>query len=388
MAARSVAISAAFLAVAPAAALVAGAALVATILLSAPSRPARSELAPVPVQLALAGAPPVLTVHAAPGSRVSRMVDIEFSSDVWLLAAEVRLTPDPGIRCDAILDTAQTGRVRCRGPLPGDTEFVASVSAVARYGGTGASVDHVFRTREKLDRLVGVPWFTEFEDPTAEPLACAAASIRTVNAYNTRADPMGTEAILKWARAFNRSTDPGLDPVAIATALKRLDATSNYHYYVYASREEATKAAVFWLLGSGKPVVAITLAGQHAPILIGHTGQVGERYDDPNTSLTGVVVMDPQRGDLDPRTAKYRFDKSRSAEYQTGREVPINEWYLDEWWFGQPFTSPIRGPGGPIDIDRTDGAYPRPHWAGGFVIIVDDGDAALPSDRMGRRAPG
>lgn len=386
---RSEALSLAFLDIAPVAAAVTAMVLVTTIVVSAPQSPTRAAPDPVPGQRALADAAPVLTFRPAPGALLSRMVDIEFLSDVWLLAANVTLAPDPGVRCDVILDTAQVGRVRCREPLPGGREYVAHVSAIARYGGLGRSVAYPFRTREKLDRLVGVPWFTEFEDPAAEPLACAAASIRIVNTYTSRSDPLGTNAILKWARQFNRSADPGLDPVAIATALKRLDPANNYHYYVYASREEATKAAIHWLLQSAKPVVAITLAGQHAPVIVGFTGQIGDRYDDPASSITGVVVMDPQRGDLDPRTARFRLDKSRSAEYQTGREVPITEWYLDEWWFGAAYAGSLTAPGGKVvDIDRSDGAYPRPHWAGGFVIIVDDGDAALASDRVGRRAPG
>ena len=35
-------------------------------------------------------------------------------------------------------------------------------------------------------------------------------------------------------------------------------------------------------------------------------------------------------------------------------------------------------------MDRSDGVYPLPHWSGSFVIIVDDGDAANPPNRMGR----
>ena len=34
--------------------------------------------------------------------------------------------------------------------------------------------------------------------------------------------------------------------------------------------------------------------------------------------------------------------------------------------------------------DRTDGAYPTPHWAGKFVILVDDADAENPPDREGQ----
>jgi hypothetical protein len=37
-----------------------------------------------------------------------------------------------------------------------------------------------------------------------------------------------------------------------------------------------------------------------------------------------------------------------------------------------------------VNIDRNDGAYPTPHWAGQFVLLVDDADSEWPSDREGR----
>ena len=36
------------------------------------------------------------------------------------------------------------------------------------------------------------------------------------------------------------------------------------------------------------------------------------------------------------------------------------------------------------DVDRNDGAYPRPHWDGTFVILVDDDDDENPPDREGQ----
>jgi hypothetical protein len=45
----------------------------------------------------------------------------------------------------------------------------------------------------------------------------------------------------------------------------------------------------------------------------------------------------------------------------------------------------IQMPDGSLrSIDRIDGACSRPHWAGKFVIIVDDGDHEWPSEREGR----
>ena len=79
------------------------------------------------------------------------------------------------------------------------------------------------------------------------------------------------------------------------------------------------------------------------------------------------------------------MDKPRSAEFQTGKRIGLAEWYGDEWWLGYAYQGVIRMPDGSfIDIDRSDGAYPRPHWAGKFVIIVDDGDADWASDKEGR----
>ena len=37
-----------------------------------------------------------------------------------------------------------------------------------------------------------------------------------------------------------------------------------------------------------------------------------------------------------------------------------------------------------VNIDRSDGAYPTPHWGGTYVLLVDDGDSEWPSDREGR----
>ncbi len=36
-----------------------------------------------------------------------------------------------------------------------------------------------------------------------------------------------------------------------------------------------------------------------------------------------------------------------------------------------------------LNVERNDGTYPTPHWGGKFVILVDDGGAENPSDRIG-----
>ncbi|CAN5135188.1 hypothetical protein BH18CHL2_BH18CHL2_10240 [soil metagenome] len=196
----------------------------------------------------------------------------------------------------------------------------------------------------------------------------------------TGEDKLTAEQIMRQGQALNRSRDPGLDPAAIAAIQKSLDPRNNYHYYRFDSREDATLAAAYWLLRSGKPVHAITLAGQHDPLVVGFEGTFGTHFGDPANDITGVVVQDPQRGDMRAETRSRRPDKYRTPGFQTGHLLGMAEWYRDEWWFGFAYTSSLGG----VNIDRSDGAYALPHWAGRFVIIVDDGDADTPPDREGR----
>ncbi|MBM4421301.1 MAG: hypothetical protein FJ034_06940 [Chloroflexi bacterium] len=323
---------------------------------------------------------PTLSFARPSGERAApRFLDLAFTSDIPLSHVTVLVNPDPGIPCEAVLDGATQGRARCSGTLPGGREFSARITATGVFGGAVAAT-YEFRTREQVTRLTNVKWFTEFEDPRADPLACAAASARIIQNYTTGRDVQTAYGILAMGRPLNRSRDPGLDPAAIAEVLHRLEPTNNYHYYIYSTREEMTRAAAAWLMRSGKPVVAITLGGQHAPLIVGFTGEFGASVDDPATRITGVVVMDPQRGDLDPRTAHHRPDKARSLDYQTGHELTLTEWYRDEWWLGSPYWFSDRG----VPMDRNDGAYPLPHWSGNFVLIADDGDSSNPPNRMGR----
>src|SRR2546426_10566729 len=131
-----------------------------------------------------------------------------------------------------------------------------------------------------------------------------------------------------------RTRAPGLDPAAIATVLQRMDAGNHYHYYRYDTREDATGAAVYWVLRSGKPVMVISLAGQHGPVLIGFQGAYGTFYDDPANKITAVGRQDPQRGDLDPRTQSRRPHKPRTPGFQTGQPIRRDEGCRDQWWRG------------------------------------------------------
>jgi len=316
-------------------------------------------------------------------SQAPRYVAGRWSSTQPLLDVRLAQVPQQVFGCSATVDAGrQTGTYACDGLLPPAADVRLELTGTAG-GGSLARATWNFRTM--AERLSGVPWFTEFEDPNGEALACAAASIRIIQSFTTGRDIATARQILARGRPLNKSADPGIDPAAIAAVITALDPGNRYHYYRFPTRELATRAAVYWLARSAKPVIALALAGQHAPIITGYTGTIGLTFADPG-AITGLIVEDPQRGDLDPATAKHRPDKSRSAEFQTGKLIGIDEWYADDWWFRDSYQGSIvfNSDAKLHDVDRSDGAYPRPHWSGTFVIVVDDGDAANPPDREGR----
>ncbi|HZP95808.1 MAG TPA: hypothetical protein VFC31_05660 [Candidatus Limnocylindria bacterium] len=315
-------------------------------------------------------------------TQTARFMKVSWTASEKAAAVKVTVTPDPGFPCDSSIDASGLkGVVTCQGLLRGSTDYTASLALVTARG----TFPYQQKFRTMGDRLTNVPWFTEFEDPKGDPLACAAASVRMVQSFTAGTDPLSATQILQQGQAFNKSKDPGIDPAAIATMQKRLDARNNYHYYRFATREEATKSAIYWLVRSGKPVHVISLAGQHDPLLVGFTGAFGTFYDDPANAFTQVIVEDPQRGDVRPETASHRPDKSRAPGFQTGQPIGLAEWYGDEWWLRFAYQAVVRMPdGSSLNVERSDGTYPTPHWGNQFVILVDDGDAEWPSDKEGR----
>jgi hypothetical protein len=361
------------------------AAAVYLTLFAAPAQPAApSPAAGAPATIAASARPTpaprppeVKIVHDTCCEQTARFIRASWTSSETVTAATLALVPEPGFACGATVGAGgKVGSFGCAGLLRGPVDYAATLTVRTEAG--SFPVVHRFKTMG--ERLTGVQWYTEFEDPRGEPLACAAASVRIVQHYTTGQDKATAEQILRQGQGFNRSRDPGLDPVAIAAVQKALDARNNYHYYRFDTKEEATLAAAYWLLRSGKPVHAITLAGQHDPLVVGFTGTVGTHYGDAANRITGMVMQDPQRGDMRPETAGRRPDMYRTPDFQTGQLIGMDEWYRGEWWFGFAYASVVDG----MNIDRSDGAYPRPHWAGKFVILVDDADAANPSDREGR----
>src|SRR5438874_5333849 len=286
---------------------------------------------PSPSASASSRAPDVTITQPTCCAQTARALLATWESSAHVNAAKVALTPDPGFECSASIDAnGLKGTFSCRGLLKGATDYVANLRLTTAAG--TFPFEHRFKTMG--DRLTDVKWFTEFEDPSGEPLACAAASCRIIQNYTAGKDPLTAQGILDLGRQFNKSKDPGLDPVAIATVLQRMEPRNHYHYYRYDTREDATGAAVYWLVRSGKPVMVISLAGQHGPVLIGFQGTYGTYYDDPANRISGVVVEDPQRGDLNPATQSRRPDKYRTAGFQTGQLLTLEEWNRDEWWLG------------------------------------------------------
>lgn len=363
-------------------------AVVATACGTATEAPVAASASPSPSRAPTATPPDVALVFEPPkdSSQAARFVAGQWSSTAPLLDIQLMVTPEPPFSCSVTIDAEKrSGSYRCAGLLPPSTDVRLELTGTSSQNERVRAVRNV---RTMAERLSAVPWFTEFEDPNGEAVLCAAASVRIIQTFTTGRDIANAKAVQTRGKPLNKSPDPGLDPAAIAAVITALEPTNRYHYYRFPTREAATRAAVYWLARSGKPVIALSLAGQHAPIITGYTGTLGVSNADRTTNITGLIVEDPQRGDLDPLTAKHRPDKSRSRDFQTGATIAIADWYADDWWFRDAYKANIvfNSDGKVHDVDRSDKAYPKPHWDGMFVILVDDGDFTNPPDREGRIA--
>src|SRR2546425_3173631 len=181
--------------------------------------------AAVPTATPTVKPPDVKIAHDPCCAQAARFLNAGWESSAKVDRAAVSLVPDPGFACAAQVSSGGLkGSFGCAGLLRGATEYVATL-ALTTIDGT-FKIDHKFTTM--ADKLTGVQWFTEFENPSGDPLACAAASCRIVQFFTAGKDPMTAEAILALGRQFNKSADPGLDPVGIATVIKRMEPRNNY----------------------------------------------------------------------------------------------------------------------------------------------------------------
>jgi len=153
---------------------------------------------------------PVLGFDPTGGpSQAPRWITGRWSSSLPLLDVQLTVTPQPGFACAASMDPGrQTGGYSCDGLLPPATDVRLELVATSGQGGH-ARATRSFRTM--AERLSGVPWFTEFEDPNGEALACAAASVRIIQTFTTGRDLATAReglARLDILRKMEQSLDP------------------------------------------------------------------------------------------------------------------------------------------------------------------------------------
>jgi hypothetical protein len=157
--------------------------------------------------------PDVTFVHDTCCTQTARFLKASWTATERATSTKVSVVPEPGFPCSSTVDASgMKGVMSCQGLLSGATDYVATLTLVTPRG--TYAYQQKFKTMG--DRLTNVQWFTEFEDPAGNPLACAAASVRIVQNYTTAKDPLTATLILQQGQAYNKSRDPGLDPVAIA----------------------------------------------------------------------------------------------------------------------------------------------------------------------------
>ena len=157
-------------------------------------------------------APPPGIAFEAPRdpSQAPRYVAGRWTANVPLFDVRLAVMPDPSFTCSVTVDPGrQAGAYSCDGLLPPATDVRLELSATSGEGAQGRAT---LSFRTMADRLSGVPWFTEFEDPNGEALACAAASVRIIQTFTTGRDIATAAEILARGRLSNKSADPGSTP--------------------------------------------------------------------------------------------------------------------------------------------------------------------------------
>ena len=139
--------------------------------------------------------PDIKITHDTCCKQAARFLNARWESTEKVIEAAFSLEPAPGFDCAAIVDpSGLKGTFGCVGLLRGAVDHVGHLVLTTTYG--RYPIDHRFRTMG--DKLEGVQWFTEFEDPTGDPLACAAASCRMIQLYTTGQDKMTATQILQF----------------------------------------------------------------------------------------------------------------------------------------------------------------------------------------------
>src|SRR5262249_25030940 len=106
--------------------------------------------------------PTVMFVQDTCCTQAARFMKIIWTSSEKATATKLTLTPDPGFPCDSVVDpSGLKGLLACQGLLRGATDYTATLALVTARG--TFSYQQKFKTMG--DRLTGVQWFTEFEDP-------------------------------------------------------------------------------------------------------------------------------------------------------------------------------------------------------------------------------
>ena len=134
--------------------------------------------------------PEVTFTHDTCCAQTARYLRAAWTATEKAITAKVTLAPEPGFPCETSVDASGAkGVITCQGLLKGATDYVANLALTFPRG----TFTYPQKFRTMGDRLTNVQWFTEFEDPRGDPLACAAASVRIVQNYTAGKDPLRSE---------------------------------------------------------------------------------------------------------------------------------------------------------------------------------------------------
>ena len=231
------------------------------------------------------------------------------------------------------------------------------------------------------NRLADVKWFTEFENPTGDPLACAAASIRIVQNYTAKQDPMTAEQILAAAKPYNKSRDPGLDPGGDRDDPEA--ARPEQQLSLLPLRDARRGDEVRGVLAGAQRRSRCTSSRSR-----GSTTRCSS--DSPACSARSTTIpantIDAGRRAGSAARRHAARDREPPARQVPHARIPDRPAARPRGVVRRRVVAALHLRGRRVRREHrsNDGAYTAPHWAGQFVLLVDDGDAEWPSDREGR----